>query len=86
MKRLVAYDISDDRIRRKTSRLLLRHGIRLQESVFLLDMSHYEYKKLKRQLQSLILDKGVCHMFPLCRACMGHAVALNKKSDFVIIF
>lgn len=36
---LVAYDISDDQVRRRVAVVLLRHGWRVQKSVFLVELA-----------------------------------------------
>ncbi len=55
MKYVVAYDISDNKIRAKVSRLLLKYGYRIQYSVFYLPkISEAELKFLERKIRKMI--------------------------------
>ena len=55
MKYLVAYDISDDQVRAKVSRLLLKYGYRIQYSVFYLPkVTEGDIRFLERKIRSLV--------------------------------
>lgn len=56
MHYFVAYDISDNRLRRKTIKILERFGcVRIQKSVFLgTDLTPFDKKEVIQQLQTLL--------------------------------
>ncbi len=85
MRKIIAYDISSDRIRGRVSRALEKEGRRIQESVFLVDIDAWGYKKLLRNLEKLNEGNGIIHVFHLCRGCSEKTVAMNAHSEFVII-
>jgi CRISPR-associated protein Cas2 len=56
---LICYDISDDAVRLKLAKLLLRYGKRVQESVFEIACLHESQElKLKAQMQKLLGDNA----------------------------
>jgi len=58
MKYIVAYDIGDDRIRAKVSRLLMKYGFRIQLSVFYLpNVSLSEVESLVAALRDMVDPK-----------------------------
>ncbi len=55
MKYLVAYDIGDDRVRAKVSRLLMKYGYRIQLSVFYLPkVSISEVESLVKAIREMV--------------------------------
>ena len=70
---LIAYDISSDGIRRTVSRLLENWGTRLQQSVFVADISPGQRKELE-QLARDKREKGDSLLvLPVCAACRARA-------------
>ena len=51
MRYLISYDISDDKIRSRISRLLEAYGSRVQRSVFECVLAPNEFEALARRLQ-----------------------------------
>ncbi|MBQ8708440.1 MAG: CRISPR-associated endonuclease Cas2 [Succinivibrionaceae bacterium] len=51
---VVAYDVSDDKLRRKVAKFLEGHGQRLQYSVFCCRLNENELAKLMKDLEKLI--------------------------------
>ena len=47
---IIFYDISNDKIRAKIVKLLDSYGIRIQKSVYSLNVSNMQYKEIKRKL------------------------------------
>lgn len=82
MQRLViSYDISCPRRRRRANRLLLDHGERVQESVFELLLRPADWRRLSRQLDTLIdpvADQW--RSWPLCRADHADTLELGAAS------
>lgn len=67
---LVCFDIGDDRVRTRVGKRLLRHGNRVQESVFELALAnHAEFERLKRDLRKLLEEEQELRFYRLCRDC-----------------
>ncbi|RMG54054.1 MAG: CRISPR-associated endonuclease Cas2 [Gammaproteobacteria bacterium] len=67
---LVCFDISDDRVRTRLGKLLLRHGYRVQESVFEIAVATpAQLRELRRQVLHLIEDENEVRFYRLCRDC-----------------
>jgi len=67
---LVCFDISDDDVRLKVGKSLLRHGQRVQESVFEIALSSAnELLRLQRQLISILEEENELRFYRLCRDC-----------------
>jgi|WetSurMetagenome_2_1015567.scaffolds.fasta_scaffold911711_1 CRISPR-associated protein Cas2 len=86
MKKVVAFDVSDDKIRRRITKVLLANGFRIQESVFILTLPSRKIKWLQRKLSSIVTDKGIIHIFDLCHSCEKKTIAINAKYERVVIF
>ena len=71
MYRIVAFDISDDRIRAKVAKTLESHGVRVQKSVFEIPaLSDREFLRLRSTLEGLV-DPSTDSLiyYTICRAC-----------------
>jgi len=67
---LACFDISDDRVRQRVCKLLLRHGSRVQESVFELALSgEHGLEKLQTQLRSVLNEECELRFYRLCLDC-----------------
>jgi CRISPR-associated endonuclease Cas2 len=90
---LVSYDISNDKLRTQFSKLLERHGRRLQYSVF-------EIKHTKKMIDYLLLiiEKKFSKAFditdsiiiyPVCEACtkkvIRYGFAVHEEQDIVFL-
>jgi CRISPR-associated protein Cas2 len=51
---VIAYDVSSNRRRTQVARRLERAGLRVQKSVFVVELSHRDLRDLVRQLGALI--------------------------------
>jgi len=71
---MVAYDISDDRIRRKVRRALSNHGTRVQYSIFECFLVNQEKHDLQARLAGLIEKGDSIRWYPLCKWCRGRIV------------
>jgi CRISPR-associated endonuclease Cas2 len=85
MKRIVAFDISDDKVRYKMVKLLLSRGIRLQESVFALQIDREDMDDLEAKIRELIENKGIVHIFQLCSSCEEKSLAINCNYQYCVI-
>ena len=67
---LVCFDISGDRVRNQVGRLLLRHGQRVQESVFEIALSSSrELERLKIRLTLILEEENELRFYRLCLDC-----------------
>lgn len=55
---LLAYDLSDDRERRRVDKLLCGYGFRRQYSLFICRLPRHDKQRLQTQLQELQLESG----------------------------
>jgi len=67
---LVCFDLSDDRVRARVGRELLKFGWRVQESVFeiMLD-SENELQQLRERIRSLLDGETEVRFYRLCLNC-----------------
>ncbi|RMG01827.1 MAG: CRISPR-associated endonuclease Cas2 [Nitrospirae bacterium] len=76
----VAYDIGDDKARNRVSLMLAKKGVRLQKSVFLIELKQKELKTFARKLRRMVSNKDAIALFPLCARCRGDAIQINCYS------
>ena len=81
MKLLVAYDISDDRRRAQSVRILLDYGRRVQESVFWLEAETELIDQMRRRIRAVI-DPEVDSLWILflCEACIGKLETIGMQN------
>jgi CRISPR-associated endonuclease Cas2 len=58
MTSIVAYDIEDDRIRQRLANYLLKHGVRLQKSVFAVQVERHVFKRFLNEIQKITNKEG----------------------------
>lgn len=91
---LISYDIVDDRRRDRVAKLLLRHGDRVQYSVFLVDAKPSRFIRLRRALISaihiredslLLCDLGVAGQLHSGRfEMLGKTRQLTDAASFIV--
>jgi len=71
---LVAFDISDDRIRYKAVKVLKGFGTRVQKSVFECPaLTEKQYLEMKDRLEALVDHRtDSVRYYILCRGCIGN--------------
>lgn len=62
---VAAYDIADDRRRRRVARVLEEYGHRVQESVFVVSVTPDDIKELRRQLGEHLSKEDEFDLFPV---------------------
>ena len=87
---LVSYDISDDRRRYKLAKLLEDYGMRVQYSVFELEVSPEMFAGVRREIGEVVdLEEDNIRTYPICAACarnvekVGTAVKYAEE-DYLI--
>ena len=66
---MVAYDISNHKIRRRVSNHLQDHGLRVQYSVFECRLNKKQRLQLRETLSDLIEKTDKIRWYPLCNWC-----------------
>ena len=83
---VISYDVVSNKRRRKIAKLLEKHGIRVQKSVFDCLISEKEYLSLKNKLEKIInFDEDSIRYYNLCLKCLSNittAGILPITADF----
>ena len=80
---VVAYDITDDRRRQRVSKLLVKYGIRCNESVFECMLTQSNIEKMKQQLLKLVDESQDCLLYYfLCAPCVSKRESVGRKPGF----
>jgi len=66
---VVAYDVCDDRRRRRVEKALRGYGFRVQYSVFECRIDTRKLERLKRELALEVEAEDSLRFYPLCEAC-----------------
>ena len=88
---IISYDISDDKLRTKFAKYLLKFGHRLQYSVFEIDNSRRILDNiisdLKNKFEKRFTQSDSVIIFKLSSSCevLRFGYARNDESDFMII-
>jgi len=80
---VVAYDIADDRRRRKISKLLEQYGLRCNESVFECILTESNILKMKKRMLKLV-DEEVDSIlyYYLCKSCVMNRESIGIRPSF----
>ena len=89
---VIAYDIPEDKRRKKVADLLEGYGQRVQYSVFECQLNTQQYQDLQRRLRKIIkLEEDNIRFYPLSRHTLsqvetwGVGIAVIKPPSSVII-
>ena len=77
MRRIVSYDISNNRVRRQVAKRLQRCGRRLQKSVFSVAVDRRGFKRLLNDLEHITKGKESILVIPLCENCSQRSTRLG---------
>ena len=83
---IIAYDIENNKQRTKLSRFLASNGVRIQKSVFAVELERYAYKGFLKKLEKITGKKGNIAIFRLCKGCTKKAVTNEKEKIKYYIF
>lgn len=72
MNMVIAYDIADEKRLTRVAKVMLDYGLRVQKSIFEVNVTPPVFRELKDRLEKIILaeEDGVKY-FPLCEKCSG---------------
>lgn len=79
---LVAYDISNNKLRSKIKKVLEKYGYRIQFSVFKCRLTEKNYFRMGVELENLIenfSEDGLksIQIYPLCQNCKNESIQLG---------
>jgi CRISPR-associated endonuclease Cas2 len=78
---LFAYDVTDNRERRKVEKLLHNYGFRRQYSVFICRLTRSGKSRLMRELNALMLQTGFVLIARLAHNCHTETVGATAPAD-----
>lgn len=72
MNMIVAYDITEVKRLNKIAKIMLDYGVRVQKSIFEIDVTPRAFRELKERVEKIIVKEldGVKY-YPLCEKCAG---------------
>ena len=72
MNMIVAYDITDGKRLNRVAKVMLDYGVRVQKSIFEIDVTPRAFRELKERVEKIIVKEldGVKY-YPLCEKCVG---------------
>jgi CRISPR-associated protein Cas2 len=79
----VAYDIKDDNNRERVANWLLRKGVRVQKSFYIINSEETDILSIAREISKLITNEDSLAIFPLCERCLKKSVLYNPSIDLV---
>ena len=89
---IVAYDIADPKRLNKVAKVIMDYGIRVQKSIFEVDVSNHLFLKMKSRIEEIIEPgaDGVKY-YPLCEKCagtveiIGQGIFIDPDEEFYIL-
>lgn len=76
---VVAYDIRDDRRRRRVEKILRAYGFRVQYSVFECGLGAAHLARLRAALARAIKPDDSVRLYGLCEGCRARTIALPAQ-------
>ncbi len=84
MHYIIAFDVSNDKVRRKLTKILLTKGVRIQESVFAVNLKKHEVHQIEKKLEKTLDKQGIIHIFNICSGCAKKSLAINKQIEYYV--
>lgn len=86
MKYLIAYDIPDNKRRRKLFKFLLGYGINVQLSVFEVELDKSSLEFVKKQIKQIINSKeDTVYIFPYSKEPLRNGIYKGKNYGDVFV-
>lgn len=83
---IVVYDIEKTKVRNKIADFLEKKGIRIQKSVFLVEISRHYKKDFLKTLKKLSDETSKVAIFEQCKNCMKTAVKIDEDNPNFYVF
>ncbi|MCG6860685.1 MAG: CRISPR-associated endonuclease Cas2 [Chromatiaceae bacterium] len=77
---VACFDISDDGLRARVGKVLLRYGDRVQKSVFEIAVrDHGELETIRQELVEIVADDDNIRFYRLCGTCRSASSTLDGQ-------
>jgi len=86
MTSVVAYDIEDNSTRARLARYLKTKGVRIQKSVFAVEVERYQFKKFLGEMRKIVGEEDMVAVFSLCEGCKKNAIQSRSAELFSFVF
>lgn len=86
MTAVVAYDIEDNHIRTRLARYLKTKGVRIQKSVFAVEVERHHFKKFLGEMREIVGEEDLVAVFRLCEGCKKNAIQSRSAEPFSFVF
>ena len=83
---IVAYDIKKTKIRNKVAKYLLNMGVRIQKSVFAVEIERHACKRMTRALERMTEKEDSVIIIRLCVGCRKKAIQLDPATPGFYVF
>lgn len=83
---IVSYDIEKDSVRGKLSRFLEQRGLRLQKSVFIVEIDRHTFMQFLKRIETIAGKNGIVAVFRLCAGCKSNAIQSTSREKSFYIF
>ena len=85
-KYIICYDISNNKIRAKFSKILLKYGIRTQKSFFEAVISERDLNDIKNEIKRLInQETDVVYIFPVDKKLQKKILRAGRSIEYMEI-
>lgn len=75
---VISYDIENDKVRNRISKVLEDYGYRVQESVFECRIPVQTCEELKKKLIAELKNQGNIRIYPICKECYAKAIGYGE--------
>ena len=86
MTSVVAYDVQDNGKRARLARYLKTKGVRIQKSVFAVEVERHQFKRFLAEMRKIVDEEDMVAVFRLCEGCKKNAVQSKSAEQFAFIF
>lgn len=81
LRYMIAYDITDDKIRTRVFKFLCKNAQRLQKSVFIFEGSGNSMLRIQKWISRIMDDGDSLAVIPVSDACYAKAVVVSGDLD-----
>jgi len=92
MNMVVIYDIADPRRLNKIAKVIKDYGIRVQKSIFEVDVNNTAFEEMKFRIEKIIeMSEDGVKYFPLCEKCIntveiiGQGIFIDPDEEYYVL-
>jgi len=92
MNMLVIYDIAEPRRLNKIAKVIKDYGIRVQKSIFEVDVNSTAFEEMKFRIEKIIeMSEDGVKYFPLCEKCkntveiIGQGIFIDPDEEYYVL-